>query len=188
MKQCINRHNSVRISSTKTYNVQIFNEKLASEALVNAYNWETVDEAWNNFKEILNKELDIVDLFTPRYWWNPGCVYVAGRFSTSPVIWIWYFQFNYRCNLQPSWARYVRIICQFKVVSVRGVLTYRDNKIRCLLDVKHIFCHRGRLEDRKYIQHESPSLPPCTHSSHYISQIWYNWIMHAQNAHRSIDA
>lgn len=59
-KECLNKHNTIKIRSMKTYNVQIFNENLASEEWDNVYNSETVDEAWNNFKEILVKVLDLV--------------------------------------------------------------------------------------------------------------------------------
>lgn len=60
VRECINKHNSIKIRSMKTYNVQVFNEKLSGENWNNVYNAETVDQAWNNFKDIVVKVLDEV--------------------------------------------------------------------------------------------------------------------------------
>ena len=60
VRECINSHNSIKIRSMKTYNVQMFNEKLSNENWRCVYEAKTVDEAWSTFRDILIKIIDKV--------------------------------------------------------------------------------------------------------------------------------
>lgn len=62
VKECIDKHRTIKIRSMKNYSAQILIEKLGSVNWNIVYNSETVDEAWNKFEDLV---VNVIELVAP---------------------------------------------------------------------------------------------------------------------------
>jgi len=59
-KSSFNKHNNVKVRSVKSYNKDVFIEKLTEANWESCFFASNINEAWSNFKDIFTNILDTV--------------------------------------------------------------------------------------------------------------------------------